>query len=98
MCISATVNFAASACIAAVGIATLSRVSQPRAVLFAAMPLRHLRIARRVDAQGRALVRHPQFRRSRRHPTDGALGLHLDLVPLCRDHQRDPALAVVKCI
>lgn len=39
MCISATVNFAASACIAAVGIVTLSKVSQPRAVLFAAVPL-----------------------------------------------------------
>lgn len=39
MCISAEVNFAAAAVIGAVGIATLTHVRHPRAVLFAAMPL-----------------------------------------------------------
>lgn len=39
MCIAASVNFAASACIAAVGVLTLSRVSQPRTTLFATIPL-----------------------------------------------------------
>ena len=39
MCVSANVNFAASIGIAAVGVATLSHVRQPRAVLFAVIPL-----------------------------------------------------------
>lgn len=39
MCIAANVNFAASAVIAAVGVATLRHVRHPRAVLFAAVPL-----------------------------------------------------------
>lgn len=39
MCFSATANFIASAGIAAVAVATLRHVQQPRAVLFAATPL-----------------------------------------------------------
>lgn len=39
MCFSATANFIASAGIAAVGVATLRHVRQPRAILFAAMPI-----------------------------------------------------------
>ncbi len=39
MCFSANANFIASAAIAVVGIATLRHVRQPRAVLFAAVPL-----------------------------------------------------------
>ena len=39
MCLSAEVNFAASAVIGAVGIATLTHARHPREVLFAAMPL-----------------------------------------------------------
>lgn len=39
MCLSAEVNFAASAVIGAVGIATLAHVRHPREVLFAAVPL-----------------------------------------------------------
>lgn len=39
MCFSANANFVASAVIAAVGIATMRHVRQPRAVLFAAVPL-----------------------------------------------------------
>ena len=39
MCFSATANFVASGVIAAVGVATLLRVEQPRAMLFAAVPL-----------------------------------------------------------
>ena len=39
MCFSANANFVASATIAAVGVATLRHVRQPRAVLFAAVPL-----------------------------------------------------------
>lgn len=39
MCISADVNFVASAAIATIGIATLRHVRHPRAVLFAAIPL-----------------------------------------------------------
>lgn len=39
MCFSANANFIASAGIAAVGIATLRHVSQPRAVLFGTVPL-----------------------------------------------------------
>ena len=39
MCFSATANFVASGLIGAVGIATLRHVQQPRAVLFAAVPL-----------------------------------------------------------
>ncbi len=39
MCFSANANFIASAAIAAIGVATLSHVRQPRAVLFAAVPL-----------------------------------------------------------
>lgn len=39
MCLSAEVNFAASAVIGAVGVATLSHTRHPREVLFAALPL-----------------------------------------------------------
>ena len=39
MCINADVNFAAAAVIGAVGVATLRHVREPRAVLFAAVPL-----------------------------------------------------------
>ncbi|MFZ5965014.1 DUF6629 family protein [Thalassococcus sp. BH17M4-6] len=39
MCISAEVNFVASAIIGAVGVATLAHVRRPRDVLFGAMPL-----------------------------------------------------------
>ncbi|MCR9087621.1 MAG: hypothetical protein NXH97_12855 [Rhodobacteraceae bacterium] len=39
MCLSAEVNFVASAVIGAVGVATLSHTRHPREVLFAAMPL-----------------------------------------------------------
>ena len=39
MCFSATASFGASGVIGAVGIATLIHVRQPRAVLFAALPL-----------------------------------------------------------
>ncbi|MEM8956288.1 MAG: DUF6629 family protein [Pseudomonadota bacterium] len=39
MCLSADVNFVASAVIGAVGVATLSHTRHPREVLFAAMPL-----------------------------------------------------------
>lgn len=39
MCIAANVNFAASAAIAIVGVATLRHARHPRAVLFAAVPL-----------------------------------------------------------
>ena len=39
MCLSAEVNFVASAVIGAVGVATLAHVQRPRDVLFAAMPL-----------------------------------------------------------
>ena len=39
MCFSATANFVASGVIGAVGLATLRHVEQPRAVLFAAVPL-----------------------------------------------------------
>ncbi len=39
MCFSANANFVASAAIAVVGVATLWHVRQPRAVLFAAVPL-----------------------------------------------------------
>lgn len=39
MCFSATANFVAAGGIAAVGVATLRHVQQPRAVLFATMPI-----------------------------------------------------------
>lgn len=39
MCLSAEVNFAASAVIGAVGVATLAHAKHPREVLFASMPL-----------------------------------------------------------
>ena len=39
MCFAANVNFATAAIIGAVGVATLRHVKQPRAVLFAAIPL-----------------------------------------------------------